>query len=38
MLLGGSAGRDDGFFVEPTVVTGATQESEIIQSEVFGLS
>ena len=25
-----------GFFVEPTVVTGATQDAEIIQSEVFG--
>jgi 1-pyrroline dehydrogenase len=36
VLLGGSAGRDGGFFVEPTVVTGVTQDSEIIQSEVFG--
>ena len=36
VLLGGSAGRDDGFFVEPTVVTGVTQDAEIIQSEVFG--
>ena len=25
-----------GFFVEPTVVTGAAQDAEIIQSEVFG--
>ncbi len=36
VLLGGSAGRDGGFFVEPTVVTGAAQDAEIIQSEVFG--
>ena len=36
VLLGGSAGRDSGFFIEPTVVTDAAQESEIIQSEVFG--
>jgi betaine-aldehyde dehydrogenase/aminobutyraldehyde dehydrogenase len=36
VLLGGSAGRGSGFFVEPTVVTGAAQDSEIIQSEVFG--
>ena len=36
VLLGGSTGRDNGFFVEPTVVTGVTQDSEIIQSEVFG--
>jgi betaine-aldehyde dehydrogenase/aminobutyraldehyde dehydrogenase len=36
VLLGGSAGRSPGFFVEPTVVTGAEQDAEIIQSEVFG--
>ena len=36
LLLGGSAGRSSGFFVEPTVVTGAAQDAEIIQSEVFG--
>ena len=36
VLLGGSTGRDSGFFVEPTVVTGVTQDSEIVQSEVFG--
>ncbi|HEX2126542.1 MAG TPA: aldehyde dehydrogenase family protein [Thermoleophilaceae bacterium] len=36
VLLGGSAGRDGGFFVELTVVTDVTQDSEIIQSEVFG--
>jgi betaine-aldehyde dehydrogenase/aminobutyraldehyde dehydrogenase len=36
VLLGGSAGRTGGFFVEPTVVIGAAQDSEIIQGEVFG--
>jgi betaine-aldehyde dehydrogenase/aminobutyraldehyde dehydrogenase len=36
VLLGGSAGREQGFFVEPTVVTGVRQDAEIIQSEVFG--
>jgi len=36
LLLGGSAGRSSGFFVEPAVVTGAAQDAEIIQSEVFG--
>jgi 1-pyrroline dehydrogenase len=36
VLLGGSAGRDGGWFVEPTIVTGAAQASEIVQSEVFG--
>jgi betaine-aldehyde dehydrogenase/aminobutyraldehyde dehydrogenase len=36
VLLGGSAGRDTGYFVEPTVVTGAAQDAEIVQREVFG--
>ena len=36
VLLGGSAGRSSGFFVEPTVVTGARQDAEIVQGEVFG--
>jgi len=36
VLLGGSAGRSSGFFVEPTIVTGAGQDAEIIQSEIFG--
>jgi acyl-CoA reductase-like NAD-dependent aldehyde dehydrogenase len=36
VLIGGSAGRDSGYFVEPTVVTGAAQDAEIIQREVFG--
>ena len=36
VLLGGSAGRDTGFFVEPTVVAGVGQDAEIVQKEVFG--
>jgi betaine-aldehyde dehydrogenase/aminobutyraldehyde dehydrogenase len=36
VLLGGSAGRSPGWFVEPTVVTGARQDAEIVQGEVFG--
>ena len=38
MLTGGGvpAGRDAGFFVDPTVIANADQGSEIIQSEVFG--
>jgi acyl-CoA reductase-like NAD-dependent aldehyde dehydrogenase len=36
VALGGSAGRNGGFFVEPTVVTDVAQDSEIVQSEVFG--
>ena len=38
VLTGGGvpAGRDAGFFVEPTVIANADQGSEIIQSEVFG--
>jgi 1-pyrroline dehydrogenase len=36
VLTGGSAGRDTGYFVEPAVVAGAGQDSEIIQREVFG--
>lgn len=30
------ADREDGFFVEPTVIADADQSSEIIQNEVFG--
>ncbi|HWI73465.1 MAG TPA: aldehyde dehydrogenase family protein, partial [Baekduia sp.] len=33
---GSSGGRASGFFVEPTIVTGVGQQSEIVQSEVFG--
>ncbi len=36
LLTGGSAGSDRGFFVAPTVVAGVGQQSEIVQSEVFG--
>jgi betaine-aldehyde dehydrogenase/aminobutyraldehyde dehydrogenase len=36
VLTGGSAGSDRGFFVEPTVVAGVGQQSEIVQREVFG--
>jgi betaine-aldehyde dehydrogenase len=38
VLTGGSvpAGLDQGYYYSPTVITGAAQDSEIIQSEVFG--
>jgi betaine-aldehyde dehydrogenase len=38
VLLGGQVPGDQpsGYFFEPTVITGADQKSEIIQSEVFG--
>jgi 1-pyrroline dehydrogenase len=36
VLTGGSAGRDQGFFVEPTIVAGVQQRDEIVQHEVFG--
>jgi betaine-aldehyde dehydrogenase/aminobutyraldehyde dehydrogenase len=36
VLTGGAAGRDRGFFVQPTIVAGVGQRSEIVQSEVFG--
>jgi acyl-CoA reductase-like NAD-dependent aldehyde dehydrogenase len=36
LLTGGGAGSDRGFFVAPTVVAGVGQQSEIVQSEVFG--
>jgi betaine-aldehyde dehydrogenase len=38
IVTGGSipAGFDKGYYFEPTVITGADQKSEIIQSEVFG--
>lgn len=38
VLIGGGipAGMDRGYYFEPTVITGAAQNSEIIQSEVFG--
>ena len=36
VLTGGATGRERGFFVQPTIVTGVQQDSEIVQSEVFG--
>jgi betaine-aldehyde dehydrogenase len=38
VLTGGGipAGRADGYYFEPTVIVNADQQSEIIQSEVFG--
>jgi betaine-aldehyde dehydrogenase/aminobutyraldehyde dehydrogenase len=36
VLTGGSGGGDRGFFVDPTVVVGVDQRSEIVQREVFG--
>jgi betaine-aldehyde dehydrogenase/aminobutyraldehyde dehydrogenase len=36
VLTGGSAGRAEGFFVEPTIVAGVGQTDEIVQREVFG--
>lgn len=36
ITTGGSAGSTDGFFFQPTVVAGATQEDEIVRREVFG--
>ncbi|MBS1878014.1 MAG: aminobutyraldehyde dehydrogenase [Actinobacteria bacterium] len=35
-LTGGEGGAGDGYFVQPTVVTGVEQDSEIVQREVFG--
>lgn len=36
LVTGGSAGRDTGFFVEPTIITNVGQKSEVVQSEIFG--
>ncbi|MEK1886478.1 MAG: aldehyde dehydrogenase family protein, partial [Phyllobacterium sp.] len=36
ITAGGSAGSTNGFFFQPTVVAGATQEDEIVRREVFG--
>jgi betaine-aldehyde dehydrogenase/aminobutyraldehyde dehydrogenase len=36
VLTGGATGHGRGFFVAPTIVTGVQQDSEIVQSEVFG--
>ena len=36
LLTGGVATGERGFFVEPTVIAGPRQDSEIVQREVFG--
>jgi 1-pyrroline dehydrogenase len=36
VLTGGSAGRDRGFFVQPTILANVDQRAEIVQQEVFG--
>jgi aminobutyraldehyde dehydrogenase len=36
ITTGGNLGSKDGFFFQPTVVAGATQEDEIVRREVFG--
>lgn len=36
VTTGGALGSKDGFFFQPTVVAGATQEDEIVRREVFG--
>ncbi|WEX76437.1 gamma-aminobutyraldehyde dehydrogenase [Sinorhizobium numidicum] len=36
ITTGGALGSTDGFFFQPTVVAGATQEDEIVRREVFG--
>jgi betaine-aldehyde dehydrogenase len=36
VVTGGEAMGDRGFFVKPTIVAGVTQDSEIVQREVFG--
>ncbi|WP_445149800.1 aminobutyraldehyde dehydrogenase [Baekduia sp. Peel2402] len=36
LVTGGSAGRDAGFFVDPTIITNVGQKSEVVQSEIFG--
>ncbi|WP_275783671.1 gamma-aminobutyraldehyde dehydrogenase [Pararhizobium gei] len=36
VTTGGALGSRDGFFFQPTVVAGATQEDEIVRREVFG--
>jgi betaine-aldehyde dehydrogenase/aminobutyraldehyde dehydrogenase len=36
IVAGGGTGRAAGAFIEPTVVAGVSQDSEIVQREVFG--
>lgn len=34
--LGGTTPHHEGYFLEPTILTGVSQDSEIVQKEVFG--
>ncbi len=36
IATGGALGSNDGFYFQPTVVAGATQDDEIVRREVFG--
>jgi 1-pyrroline dehydrogenase len=36
IVAGGGSGRAAGAFIEPTIVAGVSQDSEIVQREVFG--
>ncbi|MFF9866774.1 gamma-aminobutyraldehyde dehydrogenase [Streptomyces sp. NPDC013953] len=36
VVTGGVAPHDDGAFYRPTLITGAPQDSEIVQAEIFG--
>lgn len=36
ITTGGAVGSTDGYFFQPTVVAGATQDDEIVRREVFG--
>ena len=36
VLTGGKAGSGGGFFYEPTVIAGATQDDEVVRKEIFG--
>ncbi len=36
MLIGGEAIDGPGYFIKPTLITGVSQQDEIVQSEVFG--
>jgi len=36
ITAGGRTGSDEGYFFQPTVVAGATQDDEIVRREVFG--
>lgn len=36
VLTGGTRARDQGFFFEPTVISGVHQHDEVVQEEIFG--